>query len=37
MDLNIVNVSLDFIISLSDWKEVYFFLLLLVIFMKDPR
>ena len=37
MDLNIVNVSLDFIISLSEWKEVYFFLLLLVIFMKDPR
>lgn len=37
MDLNIVNVSLDLIISLSDWKEVYFFLLLLMIFLKPPR
>lgn len=37
MDHNIVNVSLHLIISLSDWKEVYFFLLLLLIFMKHSR
>ena len=34
---NIINVSMDFIISLSDLKELYFFLLLLMIFLKPPR
>ena len=37
MDINIVNVSLDLIISLSDGKELFLFLLLLMIFLKRPR
>jgi len=37
MDVYIVNVSLDLIISLSDGKELFLFLLLLMIFLKRPR
>ena len=37
MNVDIVNVSLDLIISLSDGKELFLFLLLLMIFLKRPR
>lgn len=37
MESTIVNVSLDLIISFSDGKELYLFLLLLMIFLKHPR